>query len=69
MEVEGKNDFGENKYEGPFPFSGTHEYYFKVYALDTLLDIPITSTKSELELSMSEHVIGFGQLSGVYERK
>ena len=69
MEAEGRNDFGENKYSGPCPFSGAHHYYFKVYALDSLLDMPTTSTKRELEKSMSEHIIGFGQLSGVYERK
>ena len=67
MEAEGRNDFGENKYNGPFP--GTQHYYFKVYALDTLLDIPTTSTKRELEKAMSEHIIGFGELTGIYKRK
>ena len=67
MEAEGRNDFGENKYNGPF--SVTHHYYFKVYALDGLLNIPLTSTRRELERSMSEHIIGFGELTGIYNRK
>lgn len=69
MEIVGRNDFGENKYGGPCPFSGTHHYCFKIYALDALLDMPVTAGKKELEHAMSEHIIGFGQLTGIYKRK
>ena len=69
MEAEGKYDFGENKYSGPCPISGIHKYYFKVYALDAVLNLPVDTTKKELEKAMSEHILGFGELTGVYKRK
>lgn len=46
----GKNSAGENKYTGPCPPNGTHRYCFKVYALDTLLDLPVTTGKETLEI-------------------
>lgn len=69
MEAEGRNDFGENKYSGPCPPSGIHHYYFKVYALDTLLNLPVNTSKTELEKAMSEHILAFGELIGTYNRQ
>ncbi|MGE5108818.1 MAG: YbhB/YbcL family Raf kinase inhibitor-like protein [Sphingobacteriales bacterium] len=66
--AQGMNDFGKHRYDGPCPPSGTHRYYFKVYALDSTLDIPVSSDKSQLESAMSEHIIGFGELMGKYGR-
>ena len=66
--VRGMNDFGRQKYNGPCPPSDTHHYYFKIYALDALLDIPEGSTKAELEKAMSDHIIAFGEISGLYAR-
>jgi hypothetical protein len=66
--IEGVNDFKLHHYGGPCPPSGTHRYYFKVYALDTMLDIPHTSNKEQLEKGMSEHILAFGELMGIYKR-
>ncbi|MBK8610708.1 MAG: YbhB/YbcL family Raf kinase inhibitor-like protein [Chitinophagaceae bacterium] len=67
--IEGLNDFQENRYGGPCPPSGTHRYFFKVYALRDLLNLPINSTKLQLEKAMGGHIIGFGEWIGLYERK
>lgn len=64
--VQGVNDFGVNIYGGPCPPSGTHHYHFKVYALDTVLDLAEGSTRSEVELAMDNHILAFGSLVGLY---
>ncbi len=64
----GKNDFGENKYGGPCPGSGTHRYFFHLYALDTVLNIPENSTKADLLKAMEGHLIAETELMGVYSR-
>lgn len=66
---EGINDFQQHHYGGPCPPSGTHRYFFKVYALDALLDLPASTDKLQLEKAMSEHIIGFGELVGLYKRR
>ncbi|WP_018612208.1 YbhB/YbcL family Raf kinase inhibitor-like protein [Segetibacter koreensis] len=66
--TEGLNDFKQNRYGGPCPPSGTHRYFFKIYALDTILDLPANTKKLELEKAMSEHIIAFGELVGLYKR-
>ena len=66
----GKTSFLNRRYSGPFPPFGTHRYYFKVYALDILLDIPpCQATKKRLEKAMAGHVAAFGELMGLYSRK
>jgi Raf kinase inhibitor-like YbhB/YbcL family protein len=67
--AEGINDFQQHHYGGPCPPSGTHRYFFKVYALDALLDLPSKTNKLQLEKTMSEHIIAFGELVGLYKRK
>lgn len=67
--VEGINDFQQNSYGGPCPPSGKHKYFFKVYALDALLDLPAKAVKLQLEKKMSEHILAFGELIGLYQRK
>jgi Raf kinase inhibitor-like YbhB/YbcL family protein len=66
--MQGSNDFGNHNYGGPCPPRGIHHYYFKVYALDTVLELPVSAGKNELEKAMSEHIIGFGELIGLYKR-
>ncbi len=66
--IEGMNDFRQQKYGGPCPPSGTHRYFFKVYALDALLDLPAHSNKMQLEKAMSEHILAFGELIGLYKK-
>ena len=67
--IQGINDFGKNKYQGPCPPGGIHRYFFKVYALDDLIELPVNTTKHQLEKAMGEHIIAFGELVGIYERK
>ena len=66
--TEGINDFQQYHYGGPCPPSGTHRYFFKVYALDDLLELPPDTKKLQLEKAMSEHIIAFGELIGLYKR-
>ena len=67
--VEGRNDWGRNGYGGPCPPSGVHRYFFKLYALDTSLNLPRTATKHELEKAMEGHILSRGQLTGLYKRR
>ena len=63
----GMNDFGEVGYGGPAPPDKTHTYVFKLYALDIWLrDLPIKSTKADLEKAMEGHIIEQTQLTGTY---
>ena len=66
--VAGKNGFGKNGYGGPCPPSGEHRYFFKLYALDTTLNLPAASTKSDLETAMKGHTVGQAQMVGKYKR-
>ncbi len=66
--IQGLNSWGRNDYGGPCPPSGTHRYFFKLYALDTDLDLDQNSTKSELEKAMSPHIIAKTQIIGLYKR-
>lgn len=65
---QGKNDFGKIGYGGPCPPSGTHRYFFKVYALDAELPLEAGATKADVEKAMQGHVVGQGQLMGTYGR-
>jgi Raf kinase inhibitor-like YbhB/YbcL family protein len=66
---QGKNDFKEIGYGGPQPPpGGPHRYFFKLYALDTPLDLPAGATKQQVEAKIKGHVIGEGQLMGKYGR-
>ncbi|MBN1492607.1 MAG: YbhB/YbcL family Raf kinase inhibitor-like protein [Candidatus Omnitrophica bacterium] len=67
--VQGKNDFGNNKYDGPQPPSGTHRYVFTLYALNTTLDLPEGTTKEELLAAMRGAILQKAQLIGLYGRK
>ena len=64
--VEGMTDFGEVGYGGPAPPDKRHTYIFKLYALDSKLDLPEGSTKSELEKAMEGHIIKQATLTGTY---
>ncbi|MBS1914744.1 MAG: YbhB/YbcL family Raf kinase inhibitor-like protein [Bacteroidetes bacterium] len=64
--VQGLNDFSKHQYGGPCPPGGTHRYFFKIYALDCVLDIPASSKKENVEQAMSGHILAFGELTGLY---
>ena len=66
--VEGRNSFGKISYNGPCPPSGTHRYFFRVFALDTELNLESGSKVDELEKAMQGHVLSEGQLMGRYGR-
>jgi Raf kinase inhibitor-like YbhB/YbcL family protein len=67
--VEGVNSFGRHSYGGPCPPSGTHRYFFKVYALDTRLELNPNSKKKDVEKAMKGHVLAQGEIMGRYKRK
>ena len=67
--VQGTNDFGRSGYGGPCPPSGTHRYYFKIFALDRELDLPAGARRGQLDAAMKGHVIAQGELMGRYSRK
>ncbi len=66
---QGTTDFGRVGYGGPCPPSGTHRYFFKIYALDTEIDLSAGASKSELLKAMEGHILGQGQLIGRYKRQ
>jgi Raf kinase inhibitor-like YbhB/YbcL family protein len=66
--IQGINDFRRIGYGGPCPPGGTHRYYFKLYALDTLLNLPPGATKKQLLDAMGNHIVGQAQLMGKYRR-
>ena len=66
--IEGLNGAGKAGYFGPCPPSGTHRYFFKVYALDTALSLGANSRKKDVEVAMEGHVLAKGELIGLYRR-
>lgn len=64
--IEGKSDFGEIGYGGPAPPDKRHTYVFKLYALNTQLDLPKGSTKDALEEAMNGHIISETSLKGTF---
>jgi Raf kinase inhibitor-like YbhB/YbcL family protein len=64
----GINDFRKLGYGGPCPPGGTHRYYFKVYALDTEINVEAGITKAQLLQAMEGHILAEGQLIGRYSR-
>src|SRR3989338_900721 len=67
--VEGTTSSGKSGYGGPCPPSGTHHYYFKLYALDTTLNLNKSLEKQGLESAMEGHVLGQAELVGLYSRE
>lgn len=65
---QGITDFGTNGYGGPCPPSGTHRYFFKIYALDTELDLKQGPRKKDLEKAMKDHILGKAELIGRYKK-
>jgi Raf kinase inhibitor-like YbhB/YbcL family protein len=67
--VQGKNDFGKIGYGGPAPPPGKpHRYFFKLYALDRVLELRPGATRSQLLAAMKGHVLDEAQLMGIYGR-
>lgn len=66
--IVGKNSKGENTYAPPCPPDGIHRYFFKLYALDEMLYIDHNATKNDVITAMQNHIVGYGELVGVYKR-
>ena len=64
--VQGKNGWSRNDYGGPCPPSGTHRYVFKLYALDTMLDLEAGSAKEQVEQAMEGHILAQTKLTGLF---
>ena len=67
--IQGINDFRKLEYGGPCPSSGTHRYFFKLYALDTKLDLEEGCRKKDLLKAMEGHILAEDELIGLYQRK
>lgn len=66
---QGTNSWNRLGFGGPCPPSGTHRYFFKLYALDTQLDLAAGATKDQLLVAMEGHILGQGELVGTYARR
>ena len=66
--VQGKNSWGRNDYGGPCPPSGTHRYFFKLYALDKTLDLTEGATKAHVLKAMAGHILAQAELIGLYKK-
>jgi Raf kinase inhibitor-like YbhB/YbcL family protein len=64
----GKNSSSHLSYDGPCPPSGTHRYYFKLYALDTTLSLSPGATKDQLLKAMDGHILAQGELMGTFSK-
>lgn len=66
--VVGRNSWKRNDWGGPCPPSGEHRYFFKLFALDSMLDLPPNATKEQLERAMRGHVLAQSEMIGRYRR-
>ena len=66
--TQGTNDFNKKDYGGPCPPLGTHRYFFKLYALDNLLNLKEDATKADVENAMQGHILEQATLIGLYSR-
>jgi Raf kinase inhibitor-like YbhB/YbcL family protein len=67
--LQGKNSWGRIGYGGPCPPSGTHRYFFKIYALDKILDLAPGASKEEILKAIKGHILAEGQIYGKYSRQ
>lgn len=67
--LNGKNSWGHWGYGGPCPPSGTHRYFFKLYALDSLLNLPSGANAAQLVAAMQGHILGTTELMGTYRKQ
>ena len=64
----GKNSSGNTRYDGPCPPSGTHRYYFKLYALDTTISLLPGATQEQVRKEMEGHILAQGELMGTFSK-
>lgn len=66
---QGTTDFGKPGWGGPCPPNGVHRYFFKLYAVDKIVDLPEGVTKSQVEKAIKDNVLEKAQIIGLYKRK
>jgi len=66
--TQGRNDFRKIGYGGPCPPGGTHRYFFKLYALDKVLDLEPGATKQQVMEAMRGHILSESEFMGKYSR-
>lgn len=66
---QGMTDFGKIGWGGPCPPSGTYRYFFKLYAINKTIDLPLGAKKSQVEKEMQGHIIEKTEIIGLYKRK
>ncbi len=66
--ISGKNSWGETGYRGPCPPAGMHRYIFKLYALDTMLNLDETATQQDIIQAMQNHIIASSEFIGLYQK-
>ena len=66
--TQGQNDYGVTEYRGPCPPAGTHRYVFRLYALNTELQLDEGVEQAALASAMQTHIIATAELSGYYTR-
>lgn len=64
----GKNDWKRNDYGGPCPPVGKHRYFFTLYALDDMLNLPAGKSRKEILEAMEGHILDQAELIGTYEK-
>jgi Raf kinase inhibitor-like YbhB/YbcL family protein len=64
----GKNSSGNIRYDGPCPPSGTHRYFFKLYALDTVISLLPGATKEQVWKEMEGHILAQAELMGTFSK-
>lgn len=67
--IQGTTSAGKTGYVAPCPPSGTHRYIFKLYALDTMLDLTPNAGRDNLDQAMQGHTLDYAELIGLYQRK
>jgi len=66
--IQGLNSRGTNQYIGPCPPYGTHRYRFILFALDSRIELDKNSGKAALKVAMEGHLIGQGEITGLYKK-
>ncbi len=66
---QGNNDFGQIAYGGPCPPYGTHRYFFKIYALNDVLDLQEGARRVDVEEAMRDHILAVGEIEGRYRKQ
>ncbi len=67
--IEVLNDFGRKSYGGPCPPTGPHHYYFKLYAINKMLEVDSLATKEDVEMAMQDSILEKVELVGTYQRQ